>query len=71
MMREAAAEIPEFLTSDQVIQRLLSQPSLRRQATTCVLPAVRVGAEWRFRKADLEQWIAQQVCAAIASGPAA
>ena len=50
----------EFLTSDEVIDRLLLQPTLRRHATTCVLPAVRVGSEWLFRKIDLERWIAQR-----------
>lgn len=50
----------EFLTSDQVIQRLLSNAALRRRASTCVLQAVRVGGEWKFRRADLEAWIAAQ-----------
>ncbi|HEX4348726.1 MAG TPA: helix-turn-helix domain-containing protein [Vicinamibacterales bacterium] len=53
----------DFLTSDQVIERLLAQPALRRQATTCVLPAVRVSGEWRFRRADLEAWIRTQLSA--------
>lgn len=47
----------DFLTSEQVIERLLAQPALRRRAATCVLPAVRVSGEWRFRRADLEAWI--------------
>jgi hypothetical protein len=47
----------ELLTGDQVIDRLLERPALRRIALTCVLPAVRVGDEWRFRRTDLETWI--------------
>jgi excisionase family DNA binding protein len=47
----------ELLTSEQVIERLLDDPNLRRSAATCVLPAVRSGKEWRFRKSDLEDWI--------------
>jgi excisionase family DNA binding protein len=50
----------ELLTSDQVIDRLLDDPNLRRLASTCVLPAVRSGKEWRFRKSDLEDWIRRQ-----------
>jgi hypothetical protein len=57
----------DFLTSDQVIERLLSQPALRLRATTCVLPAVRVDSEWRFRRADLERWISRQLCQPHAS----
>ena len=48
------------LTTDQVMDRLLSRRALRRAAVTCVLPAVRVGTEWRFRREDLEAWIASQ-----------
>jgi len=55
-----AAERPELLTSEEVIQRLSADPSLRRVALTCVLPAVRWGNEWRFRRSDLEAWIARQ-----------
>ncbi len=54
----------DFLTSDQVIERLLSQPALRSRAATCVLPAIRVGGEWRFRRADLDRWIVRQLAAA-------
>ncbi len=53
-----AAEAPqELLTADQVINALLIDADLRRAAATCVLPAVRFGSSWRFRKADLENWI--------------
>jgi excisionase family DNA binding protein len=50
----------DLLTTEQVMDRLLTRPALRRAAVTCVLPAVRVGAEWRFRRADLEAWITRQ-----------
>jgi hypothetical protein len=55
-----AEESSEWLTSEQVIERLLEDPLLRRIASTCVLPAVRCGDEWRFRKSDLDQWIGRQ-----------
>jgi len=50
----------EFLTSDEVVQTLENDPVLRRLAVACVLPAVKVGDEWRFRRSDLEAWVAQQ-----------
>ena len=56
-----ASHETDFLTSDQVIERLLAQPDLRRHAATCVLPAVRVAGEWRFRRSDLETWIRAQL----------
>jgi hypothetical protein len=54
------AERPDLLTSEEVIQRLSADPSLRRVALTCVLPAIRWGDEWRFRRSDLDAWIARQ-----------
>lgn len=59
-MPDGASRLDEFLTSDQVIEYLLAEPLLGRDATTCVLPAVRVGREWRFRRADLERWIVRE-----------
>ena len=50
----------DLLTTDEVIERLQSDPLLRRRAVTCVLPAVRWGQEWRFRRDDLDSWIARQ-----------
>jgi excisionase family DNA binding protein len=50
----------DLLTTDQVMDRLLSEGHLRALALRCVLPAVRVGAEFRFRKSDLEHWIEEQ-----------
>jgi hypothetical protein len=56
----ATAKKPELLTSDQVMERLLAEGDLRALALRCVLPAVRVGDEWRFRSSDLDEWISQQ-----------
>ena len=50
----------EFLTSDEIVQALENDPILRRLAVACVLPAVKVGDEWRFRRSDLDAWVAQQ-----------
>jgi hypothetical protein len=49
-----------FLTSEEVLSRLVESQWLRARAATCLLPAVRVGSEWRFRLSDLEAWIAEQ-----------
>jgi hypothetical protein len=51
----------ELLTTDQVMDRLLAEPALRRKAMSCVLGAVKCGTEYRFRKSDLESWIARQL----------
>jgi excisionase family DNA binding protein len=53
-------DAPELLTTEQVMDRLLAQGPLRHLAAQCVLPAVRCGNEWRFRRSDLEAWIARQ-----------
>jgi excisionase family DNA binding protein len=50
----------ELLTTEQVMDRLLADKRLRRVASTCVLPAIRCGKEWRFRRSDLDEWIDQQ-----------
>ena len=51
----------DLLTTDQVMDRLLAEPLLRRKAASCVLGAVKCGSEWRFRRSDLEAWIARQL----------
>jgi hypothetical protein len=52
---------PDLLTADQVVDHLLKFPKLRQLTATCVLPAVRVENEWRFRRNELEAWIAKNV----------
>jgi hypothetical protein len=51
----------DLLTADQVVDRLLKFPKLRQLTSTCVLPAVRVENEWRFRRHELEAWISRHV----------
>jgi excisionase family DNA binding protein len=57
---DSAATSADLLTADDVIDRLLADANLRRVAATCVLPAVRVGSGWRFRRSDLDEWIRRQ-----------
>jgi excisionase family DNA binding protein len=59
--RSGDASSSDLLTADEVIDRLLEDANLRRVAATCVLPAVRVGSDWRFRRGDLDEWIRQAV----------
>jgi helix-turn-helix protein len=59
MAKAAIDDVSDFLTSDEVLDRLMSDVRLRRVALTCVLPAVRSAGKWRFRKSDLEEWIEQ------------
>jgi hypothetical protein len=58
-MKSTARDDITLLTRDEVIDRLLADARLRRVASTCVLPAVRLGNEWRYRKSDLDAWIAR------------
>jgi hypothetical protein len=59
-MNISQSDDTDLLTSDDVIQRLSIDSALRRRAVTCVLPAVRCGNEWRFRREDLDAWIVKQ-----------
>jgi len=59
MPKPAGATASDLLSAEQVIQRLLDA-NLRSVAATCVLPAVRSGNQWCFRRADLEEWIRRQ-----------
>jgi hypothetical protein len=60
---------PHLLTTEEVMERLLASPHLKRIAATCVLPAVRHLGEWRFRRSDLEQWILRQYPVASTAKP--
>jgi hypothetical protein len=51
----------EWVTSAQVIERLLEFPALRQCAAGCVLRAVRRFGNWVFRRSDLEAWITAEL----------
>ncbi len=60
-----------FLTTDEVLAYL--QVNLRtvyRLIDAGKLPAVRVGRQWRFRRADIDAWLDQRRPAAGDPGPA-
>jgi len=52
------AAISEFLTTEEVIAFLrINTRTLYRLIRAGGFPAVRVGRQWRFRRADLEAWL--------------
>ena len=62
MAKPAAGSLchSEWLTAQDVVDRLMSTTRLKRLASTCVLPAVRRDGVWKFRRADLDAWIRDQ-----------
>jgi excisionase family DNA binding protein len=50
--------LPPFLKTEEVLGSLKVTPrTLYRLIRAGELPAVRVGRQWRFRRADLENWL--------------
>ena len=53
--------LPVFLTTEEVLGWLKVTPrTVYRLIRAGELPAVRVGRQWRFRRADLENWLASR-----------
>ena len=50
----------EVLTVQEAAQFLRCSPdTVKRQARAGRLPASKIGRAWRFRRADLDQWLAE------------
>ena len=50
-----------FLTTEEVLSCLKVNPrTIYRLIRTGELPAVRIGRQWRFRRADLDMWLDRQ-----------
>ena len=50
--------MPDLLTAKQVGEYLqLSQRSIYRLLERGELPATKIGGQWRFRKAAIDEWI--------------
>ena len=50
-----------FLTTEEVLTYLKVNPrTIYRLIRTGELPAVRIGRQWRFRRADLDLWLDRQ-----------
>lgn len=59
-----STEMPasEILTIKQLSGYLMvSEKTLYRMLDRSLLPAIRVGAQWRFRKSDIDAWLDEQV----------
>jgi excisionase family DNA binding protein len=55
------AELQAFLTTEDVLGYLKVTPrTIYRLIRTGELPAVRIGRQWRFRRADLDDWLDRQ-----------
>lgn len=61
MAQVDTAGMPDILTIKQVAQYLqVNERTIYRLAAAASIPAFKVGGSWRFRKADIERWIADQ-----------
>jgi excisionase family DNA binding protein len=55
------AVISEIMNIAQVAEYLHTHPStIYRLLKWQKIPAFRLGSDWRFRRADIEQWVAAQ-----------
>jgi len=51
-----------YMTLKEVAELLkLSEKTLYRLVQQGDVPAFKVGGSWRFRRADIEEWIAKQI----------
>ena len=61
MAMSSGAERQAFLTTEDVLAYLKVTPrTIYRLIRTGELPAVRIGRQWRFRRADLDDWLERQ-----------
>ena len=61
MMRHSDPERQAFLTTEEVLGYLKITPrTIYRLIRNGELPAIRIGRQWRFRRADLDQWVERQ-----------
>ena len=61
MHNNATADRTAFLTTEEVLVYLRTTPrTIYRLIRSGELPAVRIGRQWRFRRADLDAWVERQ-----------
>ncbi|HEY7055802.1 MAG TPA: helix-turn-helix domain-containing protein [Vicinamibacterales bacterium] len=61
MANNIIQELESCLTTDEVLAYLKVTPrTIYRLIRSGELPAMRVGRQWRFRRADLDAWLARQ-----------
>ena len=58
MHKDATSDMQAFLTTEEVLAYLKTTPrTIYRLIRSGELPAVRIGRQWRFKRADLDQWV--------------
>ena len=63
----SGASFSAFLTTEEVLGCLKVNPrTIYRLIKAGDLPAVRIGRQWRFRRSDLDDWIARHTDGSIA-----
>lgn len=61
MMRHSDPDRQAFLTTEEVLGYLNTTPrTIYRLIRNGELPAIRIGRQWRFRRADLDKWVERQ-----------
>lgn len=61
MLNNTVHEMEAFLTTEEVLSYLKITPRTIYRLIRCgELPAVRIGRQWRFRRADLDRWLERQ-----------
>jgi excisionase family DNA binding protein len=61
MLNDPIREMEAFLTTEEVLSYLKITPrTIYRLIRSGELPAVRIGRQWRFRRADLDRWLERQ-----------
>jgi excisionase family DNA binding protein len=59
----------EILTIDEVAAYLKAgKRTVYRLASSGTLPAFKLGGTWRFRRAELDKWIASRIGKAVSEG---
>ncbi|MFN4322329.1 MAG: methylation-associated defense system helix-turn-helix domain-containing protein MAD1 [Aeromonas media] len=62
-------QLDEILTIDEVATYLKAgKRTVYRLAASGKLPAFKLGGTWRFRRGELDQWIASRICKAVVDG---
>jgi excisionase family DNA binding protein len=59
-------DLTAFMTTEEVLNCLKVNPrTIYRLIRSGELPAFRFGRQWRFRRSDLDEWIARQQRASV------
>jgi excisionase family DNA binding protein len=68
MLTNTERELEAFLTTEEVLSYLKITPrTIYRLIRSGELPAVRIGRQWRFRRADLDRWLDRQRAFSVTS----